>query len=428
MKPQDAYLLLEAELFDAIVAAAPAERKHDFALSAAFDRSRSSTLVSNAKLFDILGKLATLYIVEQRSADTKALGVAQLHTLIWSGVLNMTYNSVAATLYCWDLVCSTVPAASEIVFLEVLNVWRYVAYRGGVVVPGAIAAPRLAHRQISELLHSKGFTDMNSHFESTQFAFMFPREATETGIAFQHLELKHLLEIQEGLLDFISKRYFSFLARSSQSLKYLVRLVFETVCLPVSTAAIREKRGMQVCLKLFILALNMLSAYSNAGVDADLPNYALFRNNTLKFMLKAFSSSYTWRQVGRSTKLEAELSLLQAARGLCLSEEIDAQFTLGKYTVTQRPRPSTTDVEHSGCNLFFLRQGKSLGVRVWRKLQASGADAQAGRLGVDVPAGSPKATKCMRVLLHLLLSDEYERLYTWNRPTLTDIIASATSV
>lgn len=427
MTPQDAYLLLEGELFDVTVAAAPGDHRHDFALSAAFDRCLSSTLVNNAKLFDILGKLATLYIVEQRSTGTKALGVAQLHTLIWSGVLNMTYNSVAATLYCWDLVCSTVPAASEIVFQEILNVWRYVAYRGGIVVPGAIAAPRPAQRQTSELLHSKGFTDLNSHFESTQLAFMFPREATETGIAFQHLELKHLLEIQEGLLDFISKRYFSFLARSSQSLKYLVRLVFETVCLPVSTAAIREKRGMQVCLKLFILALNMLSAYSSAG-DADLPNYALFRNNTLKFMLKAFSSSYTWRQVGRSTKLEAELSLLQAARGLCLSEEIDAQLSLGKYTVSQRPRPSTTDVEHSGCNLFFLRQGKSLGLRVWRRLLASSADAQAARLGVDVPAGSPKATKCMRVLLHLLLSDEYERLYTWNRPTLTDIIASATSV
>lgn len=427
MTPQEAYLLLESDLFDAIVAAAPEEKRHDFALSAAFDRTKSSTLMNNAKLFDVLGKLATLYIVEHRSSGTKALGVAQLHTLIWSGVLNMSYNSVAATLYCWDLVCSTVPAASEIVFMEILNVWRYVTYRGGIVEPGAIAAVRPAERHASELLHTKGFADLNSHFQSTQFAFMFPRAATETGIAFQHLELKHLLEIQEGLLDFLSRRYFPFLARSSQSLKYLVRLVYETVSLPLSTAAIREKRGMQVCLKLFLLALNMLSAYSNAG-DSDLPNHALFRNNTLKFMLRAFSSSYTWRQVGRSTKLEAELLLLQAARGLCLSEEIDAQFSLGKYSVSQRPRPSTTDVAHSGCNLFYLRQGKSLGVRVWRKLQSSSADAQAGRLGVDVPAGSPKATKCMRILLHLLLSDEYERLYTWNRPTLADIIASATSV
>lgn len=416
---------LEDELFSALISEAEPDRRHDFALSAAFDRSKSSSLANNAKLFDIIGKLATLFIVEQRSAGTKALGIAQLHTLLWSGVLDMTYNSIAAALYCWDLVCSTVPSINEVVFSEILNIWRYLTYRGGIVEPGSISTPKPANRPQSELIKGMGFQDLNSTFQSTQITVGLHPEDTETGLAFRGMELKHLLEIQEGILDFVSRRYYPFLARNSNCLKYIIRMVYETISLPLSTAAIREKRGMQVCLKLFILALNMLSAYNTAG-DTELPNYMSFRDGTLRFMLRAFSSSYTWRQVGRSTKLDAELTLLQMGRGLCLVEDIDSQIGLGKYTVLQRCRPSTTDISHSGTSLFYLRLDHFITTHTHRKLLTSISDSHAAQFGIDV-SGS-KVTKYMRILLHLLLSDEYERLFTWNRPTLTDIISLATSV
>ena len=337
---------------------------------------------TSSPLFDALGKLTTALIFSYESGEEIR---DYLHAVVWGAMLSLSFTSISAGIICWDWIGSCLIQYKSVLFAEIYSVWRYLLYRGGIVVPGCTILPVLPERFESEILKSADKVHLNGA-KSVDYLDGAAWSGLLTAVNVSRVRQKELINIQLCMIEFFMKQYYNCLARDRASASIIYKMLYELFLLPPNLEARSEKLTLQLILKLLLLACDIAKDHS---VSADLPHPYELQNAAFTFTLKLFSNLPFWQRSPSTIKFKIETRLLKRAIKIITNEKLQVQPGPRTYSIpSYRARINQQKFYHSELSL----------------------------LNPTAPVYEQPSLSSKKKLLLSILSDELSRLISWNRP------------
>lgn len=337
---------------------------------------------ASSPLFDALGKLTTALIFSHEAGEEIR---DYLHAVVWGAMLSLSFTSISAGIICWDWIGSSLIHYKTGLFAEIHSVWRYLLYRGGIVIPGSTILPILPHKFESQLLKSAEKVHLNGA-NSVNDLPCSGWSGILTTVNSSSVRQKELINIQLSMVEFFTKQYYNCLARDRTSASLIYKMLYELFLLPPNLEARSEKLTLQLVLKLLLVACDIAKDHS---VSNDLPPPYELQNAAFTFTLKLFSHLPFWQRSPSTVKFKMETKLLKRAIKIISNEKLQVQPVPKTYSnPAYRPRINQQNFHHSELAL----------------------------LNPNAPLYEQPSLTSKKKLLLSILSDELSRLINWNRP------------
>ncbi|CAG9322555.1 unnamed protein product [Blepharisma stoltei] len=324
-------------------------------------------------LTDLLGQLAAIIVIKGKNKGSESY----LHAFINKHLEEMSVISSTGCVYCSEWLSYAMPNLKPMLFEEIANFWKKTLSKGGIVSSSSSLIPHVKSPFFSSIFANQldvKLGNLNETSDPHSFSY------------------EQLLEVQKCWIDYVSRNYFPVLFRYQDLAVYLVRIIYDTISVPVNTEALKSAIGTKLILDLFDLAIKISN---NLPSTVSFTNKLALQHKALNFLISAFAAPMVWLSVSDSVFLSELMSSFTNAISVINKIEIENALF---------------DEELSNKRLFPNLSFKKL-------IQRERLDLVARAETINVFLSFKECNMFEKIeLASLLVKRQYEMLIVWNIP------------
>lgn len=274
--------------------------------------------------------------------------------------------------------------------------WDYILHRGGIVVEETAYSPEYDGNQRFGIFHNPIAAKFNSTNEECQYLNNDKISGMITCTRNTPITLKILIKLQLIVISFLRRQLYTCMARNRECLKCIFDMFYSLISHTYNPNAAHLNLGLELTLDILDFGIELQEILYKEGTP-ELPDADSFHQRLYTFALGYFAAGTYWHTTTHKFNLENIIADIKSILKSLRSKNKRTKPTQG-YTIKLKHTVQTNEYTAS----TFLFNGNSR------------LDAAISEHGYGIKTGD--AIQIQRKLLTVLLSDEVERLITWNHP------------
>lgn len=396
----DWFMSLESKVFRGVEGSAQeAQQLHTYAnllmSASALLRAKPANEVSRelcdglldktSNFVEEIGKLGAVLIIGMRKSYSTHWAHELLHSLVWAPANFLELSSSVVSI--WEWVAAASPTLKLRLFQEISSLWKFLLYRGGVVVPGALHMTSVESKPVSPLFHSAQALRLSSLRQTGESLGSLQAKILLTDTHFLAVKQEHILTMQRSLLQFFSREFHPCLVRNFKAAQQIIKVIQDTICCPADALASSSVLGLEIVMMLLSLGF---AATKNSRSDCEAA--------VCRFALEYFSDLPQWLTIDRRDLLEQVLGLMEAIEMVGPMQTLSMTRSRDVEVLPTKLRINFGRLDLACKELYSVKPFSLIGQARYEPTRAS------------------FETRDHAELLKLILMDEIERLKSWNDP------------